>query len=61
MNQLTERADREHELAIRPQFGDALAQLPPDGSQALSLFRVGYPTHTPNKSPRRAVEAVMVS
>jgi nitroreductase len=61
MNQLTERADREHELAIGPQFGDALAQLPPDGWQALSLFRVGYPTHTPNKSPRRAVEAVMVS
>jgi len=27
-----------------------------DGWQALSLFRVGYPTHVPNKSPRRAVE-----
>jgi hypothetical protein len=61
MNQLTERADRERELAIKPQFGDALEQLLPDGWQALSLFRVGYPTHTPSKSPRRAVEAVIVT
>jgi nitroreductase len=61
MNQLTERADREFELAVRPQFGDALARLLPDGWQALSLFRIGYPTHTPNKSPRRAVEAVIVA
>jgi nitroreductase len=61
MNQLTERADRERELAIKPQFGDALQQLLPDGWQALSLFRIGYPTHTPNKSPRRAVEAVIVA
>ena len=28
---------------------------------ALSLVRIGYPTHTPNKSPRRALEAVMVT
>jgi hypothetical protein len=61
MNQLTERADRERELTIRPQFGDALYQLLPDGWQALSLFRIGYPTHTPNKSPRRALEAVIVT
>jgi hypothetical protein len=61
MNQLTERADRERELAIKPQFGDALEQLLPDGWKALSLFRIGYPTHTPNKSPRRAVEAVIVA
>ena len=25
-----------------------------------SLFRTGYPTETPNKSPRRAVEAVIL-
>jgi nitroreductase len=61
MNQLTERADRERELALNPEFGDALEQLLPDGWKALSLFRIGYPTHTPNKSPRRAVEAVMVA
>ena len=61
MNQLTERADRERELAINPQFGDALRELLPNGWQALSLFRVGYPTHTPNKSPRRALQSVIVA
>jgi hypothetical protein len=61
MNQLTERADRERELGTEPQFGDALQQVLPDGWQALSLFRIGYPTHTPNRSPRRAVEAVIVA
>jgi nitroreductase len=61
MNQLTERADRERELGIHAQFGDALRQLLPDGWHALSLFRVGYPTHTPNKSPRRALQAVVVT
>ena len=59
MNQLTERADRERELGITPQYGDALQKLLPDGWQALSLVRIGYPTHIPNKSPRRAVEAVI--
>jgi hypothetical protein len=61
MNQLTERADRERELGISPQFDEALAQFMPDGWQALSLVRVGYPTHSPNKSPRRALEAVIVT
>jgi hypothetical protein len=61
MNQLTERADRERELGVSPQFGDGLAQFMPDGWQALSLVRVGYPTHSPNKSPRRSLEAVMVT
>jgi nitroreductase len=61
MNQLTERTDRERELSISPQFGDAVAQLLPNGWQALSLVRVGYPTHTPNKSPRRALQTVMLT
>jgi nitroreductase len=60
MNQLTERADREVELAITPRFGDALDRLVPSGWQALSTFRTGYPTHAPHESPRRAVEAVIV-
>ncbi len=54
MNQLTERADRELQLGLAPRFGDALDELLPSGSQALSTFRIGYPTHTPHKSPRRA-------
>jgi hypothetical protein len=61
MNQLTERADREQQLGIEPRFGDALRDLVPSGWQALSAFRVGYPTHTPKTSPRRPVEAVLVS
>jgi hypothetical protein len=55
MNQLTERADREAQLGIAPRFGDALADLMPRGWQALATFRTGYPTETPNQSPRRPV------
>jgi len=61
MNQLTERADRELELAIEPQFGDALGELVPTDWQALTTVRIGYPTHTPHKSPRRPVEAVILA
>ena len=61
MNQLTERADREAELAIEPRFGTALDGLVRSGWQALSTFRIGYPTHAPHTSPRRAVETVIVT
>ena len=60
-NQLTERADRELELGTPPRFGDAVRRLAPAGWQVLSLFRIGYPTQTPHASPRRAVEAVLLS
>jgi hypothetical protein len=61
MNQVTERADRETQLALAPRFGEAFADLLPRGWQALSTFRLGYPTHRPKKSPRRPVEAVVIS
>ncbi len=61
MNQLSERADRELELAITPQFGDALRELVPTGWQTLTSVRIGYPTHTPHKSPRRPLEAVILA
>lgn len=61
MNQLTERADRELELSAPPRFGDAVRRLAPAGWQVLSLFRIGYPTQTAHASPRRAVEAVLLS
>lgn len=61
MNQLTERADREAQLGLEPRFGDALRELLPSDWQALVAFRFGYPTHTPKKSPRRRVEAVILS
>ena len=60
MNQPTERADREIELALAPRFGDALRDLLPTGWQPLSSFRAGYSTHVARKSPRRAIEAVIV-
>jgi hypothetical protein len=61
MNQLTERADREAQLGLDPRFGDAVADLLPSGWQALATFRLGYPTHSPRKSPRRPVGAVIVA
>jgi hypothetical protein len=59
MNQLTERADREVELGVTPHFGNALAEIVPGGWQALSTFRVGFPTHTPKPSPRRGISEVI--
>ncbi len=61
MNQLTERADREVQLGLAHRFGDQLGELVPSGWQALSTFRIGYPTHTPHKSPRRSIKAVIVT
>jgi hypothetical protein len=60
MNQPTERADREIELGLAPRFGVALRDLLPIGWQPLSSFRTGYSTQSPHKSPRRALEAVIV-
>jgi nitroreductase len=61
MNQLTERADREAQLGVAPRFGDALAELVPSGWQALATFRIGHPTQAARPSPRRPVEAVILS
>lgn len=61
MNRLTERADRELQLQLAPRFDDALRELLPSDWQALSSFRIGYPTHVPRKSPRRSVRAVIVT
>ena len=61
MNQLTERGDRELQLGLPPRFGSAVADLMPSGWEALATFRIGYPTHAARKSPRRAVEAVMLA
>jgi nitroreductase len=61
MNQLTERADRERQLGLAPRFGDAVSDLVPSGWQALATFRLGFPTHTARKSPRRPIEAVILA
>lgn len=61
MNQLTERADREVQLGLAPRFGDALRGLVPSGWQALASFRIGYPTQSAKKSPRRSPTATLVT
>lgn len=61
LNQLPERADRERQQGIPPQFGDALQSMLGDPSwQALMPFRVGYPKSQPLPSPRRDVSSVLI-
>jgi hypothetical protein len=60
MNQLTERADRERQLGINAEFGDALGLVMPSGWQALSTFRIGYSNHRARRSPRRPTSEVVL-
>jgi hypothetical protein len=61
LNQMPERATREHVLRMRPRFGDALRELAGDsGWHALMFFRGGYPLQPALASPRRAVQAVLL-
>ena len=59
LNQVFERADREASADLEPHFGAALAALTPK-RQALMAFRIGNPTVTPNLSPRRIAEEVLL-
>ena len=60
LNQMSERADRETQLAIQPTFGNALKDLIDDASwQALMPFRIGYPLSEALASPRRSIKDVM--
>jgi hypothetical protein len=61
LSQLTERADRELQLGLTPQFGDSLRGFVGDSArQALFSFRLGYPTVEGGLSPRRALEEVLI-
>jgi hypothetical protein len=61
LNQMSERADRERQLGLRPKFGAALAELTDGGSShALMLFRIGYPLSAGGASPRRDVKTVLL-
>lgn len=60
MNQITERADRERQLAAPGPFGPAVADLSPPGTQVLCSFRLGHPTRVPGPSPRRPAEQVLL-
>lgn len=61
MNQLTERADRERQLGVAPVFGDVIAECTGLEWQPLAAFRIGYASRPARPSPRRALEAVVMS
>lgn len=61
LNQMSERADRERQLALFPTFGNALKELVADPNwQALMPFRIGYPQSEALPSPRRALKEVIL-
>jgi hypothetical protein len=58
---MSERADREMQLAMTPTFGNALKELIDDQSwQALMPFRIGFPLSEALPSPRRALKDVVI-
>ena len=60
LNQVFERTDAEIVEGNHPSFTDAVAALAPSDRQAITAFRIGHPTGTPNLSPRRPAEEVLV-
>lgn len=60
LNQMTERADREVQLGIEPEFGNAIAELIGDENwTGIMPFRMGYPTEAGLPSPRRGLDKVI--
>ena len=59
LNQVIERVDREATSSLGSRFSDALSALTPAGWQAVMAFRIGYPTETPCRAPRRWAEEVI--
>ena len=61
LNQMPERADREHSTGAAPRFQRVLQTLAGDGAwHALMPFRLGHPTVAALPSPRRALEDVLL-
>lgn len=61
LNQMCERADRELQLSIATEFGDAIRGLLGDDEwTGIMPFRVGYPAGIPRLSPRRSLEKVLI-
>jgi hypothetical protein len=61
LNQLAERADREHSTGAAPRFQGVLQALAGDGAwRALMPFRLGHPMVTALRSPRRPIEEVLM-
>ncbi|MBK9778910.1 MAG: hypothetical protein IPP55_02490 [Anaerolineales bacterium] len=60
LNQMTERADRESQLGIEPEFGNAIAELIGDKNwTGIMPFRMGHPTTAASPSPRRGLDQVL--
>lgn len=60
LNQMCERADRERQLGIDPEFGNAISGLLNDPAwQGIMPFRMGYPTREARLSPRRTISKVI--
>jgi hypothetical protein len=56
-----ERADREQQLGIAPEFGDAIRELLNDPAWVgIMPFRAGYPVRAARLSPRRTLQDVLV-
>jgi hypothetical protein len=61
LNQVVERADREHTAGLAPVFSDGVAVMIPEaGWHAVMPFRIGYPTVDALENPRRPAEEVVV-
>jgi len=58
--QIPERIDREQSAGLPADFSAAMAALLPSGTHPLMTFRIGYPTRTALRSPRRPVRDVVL-
>ncbi len=61
LNQILERIDREASLGAEPVFGRAAEAWVGQGRQGVMLFRLGYAAAAALPSPRRGVQAVILS
>jgi hypothetical protein len=61
LNQIVERADREIQLTLSPQFGNVLQEFAgAKPRRGVFIFRIGYPVQMPLPSPRRSAEQVLI-
>ena len=58
--QVPERIDRETSAGLPADFTPAMAALPPSGTHAIMTFRIGHPTMTALRSPRRPAPDVVL-
>lgn len=59
--QVSERIDRERSAGLAPDFTAAMAAMLPARWSPVMAFRIGYPTATPLRSPRRPAREVVIA